>query len=290
MAGIILRVTELLEFFNPSERKVAAYILDQQQKVVGMTVGELAEQSQTNKATIIRFCKKVGCSGYRDFSIQLAAELAVTQNHSQEEEYTDVRVGDDIGSIMKNVCANNVRAIEDSLLLLDSAVVQQAVDMLIAAHRVNVYGIGASGVAAQDMQQKFVRINKNCAAYEDSHMQLTSAANLNPGEVAVILSWSGETKEMIEVAKMAKKNQAGIITITRYGQNPLCEYADVKLFLSSPETSIRCGAMSSRIVQMTMIDILFSCLVSQDYHNVRRYLERTRQEVHKNWADTEKNK
>lgn len=67
MAGIILRVTELLEFFNPSERKVAAYILDQQQKVVGMTVGELAEQSQTNKATIIRFCKKVGCSGYRDF-------------------------------------------------------------------------------------------------------------------------------------------------------------------------------------------------------------------------------
>ncbi len=275
MSGVLLRVQELLDYLNPSERRVAEYILENSGSIVGQPVAELAEKSGTNKAAIIRFCKSIGCSGYRDFTFQLAAELAVSRSET-DEEYTDINIGDSVDTILKNVCFNNVKAIEDSYTLVKAADVSRAAELLIRASRIDFYGLGASWIVAQDAQYKFMRINKNCTAYADPHVQLTSAANLSPDDVAVAISWSGETRDIIEAARRAKECGAAVIAVTRCGKSHLVEYADVVFSLTSPETTIRCGAMSSRTAQMTMIDILFSCVVSRDYKNVRRYLERTR--------------
>lgn len=130
---------------------------------------------------------------------------------------------------------------------------------------------------AQDAQQKLMRINKRVTAYSDPHLQLSSASTLTPSDVVIALSWSGETREVLEAAELARRNGAFIIAITRFGKVSLEALADVHFGLSAPEMAIRSGAMSSRIAQMTMIDILFTCVVSRHYNETIPYLERTRQ-------------
>lgn len=281
MAGVILKLNQMINDFPPSERKAADYISKHLDDAVGLSVEELACRSGSSKAAVIRFCKSLGCKGYRDLAIQLAAELAVNQNNADADEYIDINVGDDVETIIRNVSYHNMKAVEDTLSLVDAGLVREAAEKLFQAERIDFYGIGASGIVAQDAQYKFMRINKFATAYTDSHLQLTAAANLGGTGVAVAISWSGETRDVVEAARLAKKSGALVIAVTRYGQTTLGECADIHFRLSAPEATIRCGAMSSRIAQLSMIDMLYSCIVSQNYHAVKKYLESTRTEVKK---------
>ncbi len=131
--------------------------------------------------------------------------------------------------------------------------------------------------AALDAQQKLVRIGKQVSAYSDPHMQMSSASLLGPEDVVLAFSWSGEAKEVLRACETARNAGAFIISISRLGQVTLSSYSDVHFGLSAPEPSLDSGAMSSRIAQMTMVDILFSCLVSRYYNETAPYLERSRQ-------------
>lgn len=280
MAGVILKMNQILEDLPFSEQKVARYVSENLEEMVGLSVEELAGRSGSSQAAVVRFCKKLGCKGYRDFSIQLVTELAVAQLSNEERaDYGDIRAGDNAHSVIRNVCRHNIQAIEDSLSLVEPDLVELSAEKLFHAQRVDLYAIAASNLVAQDAQQKLMRINKRVTAYSDPHLQLSSASTLTAGDVAIALSWSGETREVLEAAGLAKKTGAFIIAITRYGRVTLAELADVHFGLSAPETAIRSGAMSSRIAQMTMIDILFSCVVSRHYQETVPYLERTRQVV-----------
>lgn len=274
MTGVLLRVYEHMESYSPSEQRVAHYILEHAQNTVGLTVKELAKKSGTSEASVIRFCKTIGFDGYRDFALQLATELAVQQNNDQPE-YTDVSVGDSLQTIMQNIAYNNIKAIEKSLSLLSEEDVHRAVSYLNAARKIDFYGVGASGIVAQDGLTKFMRIGKVCTAYQDSHLQITSATTLTRQDVAIAISWSGNTVDVLKATRLAKENGAKIITMTKVGKNELLQYGDVNFQLSSPETSMRVGAMSSRIAQMTMIDILYSSVVSENYWNIRDSLDKT---------------
>ncbi len=275
-----MKMNQVLEDLPVSERKVAKYVLENLDSMVGISVEELAGRSGSSQAAVVRFCKKLGCKGYRDFSIQLVTELAIAQNANVEKSrYTDIREGDRAENVIKKVCHHNIQAIEETLSLMEPDLVEMTADKLFHAQRVDLYAIAASNLVAQDAQQKFMRINKRVTAYSDPHLQLSSAASLTPADVAVALSWSGETREVLQAAQLAKRNGAFLIAITRYGRVSLAEYADVHFGLSAPEMAIRSGAMSSRIAQMTMIDILFSCVVSRHYQETIPYLERTRRVV-----------
>lgn len=275
MSGTLLRIQKCREKFSPSEQRVANYVLEHAGNIVGLPVAELAEHSGSNRAAVVRFCKRMGFEGYRDFTLALAAELAVEQNREKRES-ADILPGDSVETILQSICANSIQSIQDSCTLLRPSDLQLASDLLIKAKKIDFYGIGASQLAAQDAQYKFMRINKNCTAYPDGHLQLTSASLLSEEDVAVAISWSGETKDVVEAASMAKSKGAAVITITQYGKNRLSQCGDIAFQLTSPETTIRIGAMSSRIAQLTLIDILFSCAVSKEPQNIDRYLKQTR--------------
>lgn len=275
-----MKINQITEDLPISERKVARYVSENLNSMVGVSVEELARQSGSSQAAVVRFCKKLGCKGYRDFSIQLVAELAKAQNvGGRKAEYSDIREGDKAENVIRNVCRHNIQAIEDTLSLMEPEIVEATADQLFHAQRVDLYAIAASNLVAQDAQQKFMRINKRVTAYSDPRLQLSSAASLTPADVAIALSWSGETREVLEAASLAKQNGAFLIAITRYGRVSLAGIADVHFGLSAPEMAIRSGAMSSRIAQMTMIDILFSCMVSRHYKETVPHLERTRRVV-----------
>lgn len=275
MKGILLRIRKSREELSPAQQQVADYILQNTDSILGLSVAELAEKSTTSKAAVVRFCKRIGCAGYRDFGLKLAAELAV-QESQDNTSYSGIHLGGNVKDICHRVSSDSIQSIEDSCSLLSPVDIERAADLLIRAKKIDFYGLGASHLVAQDALYKFMCINKTATAYPDGHLQLTSATLLSKQDAVVAISWSGETKDVIEAVNLAKSRGVPVITITRYGKNRLSSCADVALQLTAPETAVRAGAMSSRIAQLTLIDILFCCVISKDYQNIRRYLQKTR--------------
>jgi DNA-binding MurR/RpiR family transcriptional regulator len=278
MTGCLVKLREMFDDLRPSEKKVAKFILNNTDDIVGMPIGELAEKSNVSKAAVVRLSKTLGFNGYRDFAIKITGDMA--SQKPDVNEYTDIQPGDKLETIIKNVCLNNRKAIEDTLQILDFEEIKRAVNAIHKARHINFYGVGASGIVALDASQKFMRINKFCQAYTDPHLQVTAAANLMKGDVAVAVSYSGETRDVLESTRVAKQSEATIIAVTKYGKSTLSEAADIKLFLSSPETTMRSGAMASRIAQLNMIDIVFSGVASMEYPQIKKNLDRTYKVTH----------
>lgn len=276
MVGILLKIKEMLNSFNPSERKIANYILNNSDEVIHLSISELSDRSCTSQAAIVRFCKIFNLKGYKDLKSEITSDLMFSQKKDEDEDrYTDISPGDKLESIIENVCLNNKKSIDDTLAVLDYKEIEKAVNAIHNAKRVDFYGVGASGIIALDGQQKFMRINKFCSAYTDPHLQITAAANIKKGDVAVVISYSGETKDIVDSMRVAKESGATIISITKFGKNTLSQEADINLFLSSPETTIRSGAMGSRIAQLNVVDIIFSAVASIEYKEIKRYLDKT---------------
>lgn len=203
----------------------------------------------------------------------LSTDLALG---SQEITYTDVRPGDSLDSIVRNVCMGSVRAIENTMTMLEVEELGRAVDALCAARRIDFYGVGTSGTVALDAHNKFLRINKLSIASADPHVQILSATSLKPGDVAVLISYTGETRDILETHDIVRQTGATTITLTRYGKNSLSDKADIRLFSSSSETMTRSGATGSRIGQLTVVDVLYTAVASRLYDEVKPYLDKTR--------------
>jgi DNA-binding MurR/RpiR family transcriptional regulator len=185
-------------------------------------------------------------------------------------------MGASVEAIIQAVSNNNKQSIQDTTAVLSSEEVGKAAEVLSKARKIDVYGMGASAVIAQDVYQKLSRINWWCQAYSDFHAQLTSAVTLTNKDVAFGISYSGQTDEIIQSLTEAKKQGATIITLTKFGSSPVADLGDIRLFTSSVEQSIRSGAMASRIAQLNVVDILFITIASRQQNKVIPMLEKTR--------------
>ncbi len=274
MAGCILRIREMMNSLTPKEQKIASYILEYPGDAVNQSIDELAAACGVSISSVVRLCKSLGYSGYKELCRMLSTDLALIQQDSIS--YTDVRPGDSIETIIRSVSMSNTKAIENTLSVLDEKELARAVDVICNSQRVDFYGVGSSGNVALDANNKFLRINKISIASPDPHVQVLSATTLKPGDVAVLISYSGETIDILETADIIKQGGATIISITRLGKNPLAELADIRLYTSSVESMVRSGAMSSRIGQLNVIDILYTAVASHEYDKVKVYLDKTR--------------
>ncbi|GJM81123.1 putative HTH-type transcriptional regulator [Paenibacillus sp. HMSSN-139] len=253
---------------------VAEYILANMEEIPHLSIKSLAKLSKTSDASVLRFCKTMGYSGYRSFIVSISAALG-SMDDERKDQYTDIQPGDDLNTIISNISRNNMKSIEDTLSVLDRGEVARAVKALRASNRIVFFGIGASGLVCQDGEQKFSRINKMSHAYTDGHSQLTAATLLGKGDVAIFVSNSGDTVEILETLDIAKKNNATTIAITKYNRSELADKADILLGISTPEVTMRSGAMGSRIAMLTVIDMLFAGVASAEYQNVKKYLSKT---------------
>lgn len=274
MSGCCLRIKELMNSLTPKEQQIAAFILDYPNDVINMSIDELASACGTSTSSVVRLCKSLNYSGYKELCRMLSTDLALSQN--EVITYNDVRPGDSVDSIVRSVCMSNMKAIENTMSILDIGELEKAVNAIIKADRVDFYGIGTSGLVALDAYNKFLRINKISMSSADPHEQILTATSLKKGDVAVLISYTGDTKDILETADIIKKTEATIISITRYSKNLLSERSDIRLYSSSSETLIRSGAMGSRIAQLTVIDILYTAVTSHEYEKVKKYLDKTR--------------
>ncbi|GKU77617.1 MurR/RpiR family transcriptional regulator [Paenibacillus sp. L3-i20] len=272
--NVLIKIRDRKDSLTPVERLVAEYILSNKEEIPHLSIKNLAQASKTSDASVLRFCKTMGYNGYRSFIVSISASLGSMDDDSGDQ-YTDIQPGDELHTIISNISRNNIRSIEDTLSVLDRSAVARAVEALRTSKRIIFFGIGASGLVAQDAEQKFTRINKICHAFTDGHSQLTAAALLSKDDVAIFISNSGDTIEILDSLEIAHKNNAHIVAITKYSKSELSDRADTLLSISTPEISIRSGAMGSRIAMLTIIDMLFAGVASADYQQVKKYLSKS---------------
>lgn len=278
MANILQTIKEQLPTMHRKEQILAQYVLDHAHEAVHLGITELAERSGTSTATVSRFCKSLLCKGYGDFRMKLGSELARPPAGST---YQDIVAGNSLYSIVRAMEANHLRSISDTTRQLDVNEVRRAVMALHTARRIDLYGMATSGIVALDFQQKLVRIGKMAQYWPDSHMQITSASALGEGDVALGVSYSGETAETLEALQCAKERGAATISLTKFGSNSIAQICDIRLFASSLEEGMRRGDMASRIAQLHVVDIVFTALVSGHFDDYVPLLEQSFQEVTK---------
>lgn len=276
--SVVLKINEMKDQLTNSEQKIANCILDNSHKVYNMSIHELANLCNTSSSSIVRFCRKMGFDGFKEFKIELAKDVADSEKN-KDIVYEDVSVDDSIQAVINKISSGNIKSIENTLELLDSYEVEKAINALDKANNIYLYGIGASGLVAMDFQYKLMRINRNAFMYLDSHTQLSTSVNIQKDDVAVGISHSGKTLEIFKAMDMANMKGATTISITKYGDNPVSNVSDIKLYVGGIEQNLRVGAIASRIAQLTVVDILFVGLARKNFEVVSDHLKGTKEIV-----------
>ena len=274
MDSLLFAIREQLPKLPKAERKAADYILAEPGKAVYYNIAELAKQSGVSQAAIVRFCRRIGTEGYSDFKIRLSHDVF----RISPERYLpnqELEPGKDPATVVKDVIGSIQRSMAWLESLSDIHLLSRAADMIGSARMNYIFGVGASSLVAQDMYQKLVRIGIPCSVPLDTDLQITAACNLTKQDTALIISYSGETPAMLTVGEWARKKGAAVITLTRETNNSLQSYADAPLLVPSTEQVLRPGAMTSRISQLAVIDMLYSLLFTRNLNTTIQALEET---------------
>ncbi len=274
MKSVFARLNEYKKIASPTELSIINFILDNLELVVDDNIHELSEHTFSSAASIIRLCKKLGFEGYKDFRRVMIYELAMqTQNKAIEKQ--ELSRHDNLMEIVEKITYKNIVCLENTKNLVDLETLEQCVRLIINCRNICLFGVGSSLLVAKDAYLKFLRLNKPCLISEDWHAQLLQARNMSREDTAIIITYSGQTTEMLECAREVQKCGAPIITITKFGTTPISEFSDYSLFVAANESTFRSGAMASRISQLNIIDILFTAFANNNYEHSVEQISRT---------------
>ncbi|MEA4875378.1 MurR/RpiR family transcriptional regulator [Anaerorhabdus sp.] len=260
-----------------AENQVRDYLLKNSKEIIDKSIYELAEKTYTSPATIVRLCKKLGVKGFSQLKIQIASEIkAFDTIHLDILDTTSIAKNDSVKQIIDKITNISIQSIEETRILLDEKKLLNSARELMKASVIDFYGVGASNTVAFDAAYKFMRIGKSVSCFQLSDRQIVQAINSDKNHVGVLFSYSGETREIIEMAKTLQDNAVTTIAITCSTKSTLADLCDFALFVSSKETIFRSGAMSSRTAQLYIVDILYSICTSLDYDRSVKNVNKTR--------------
>ncbi|MGO2579016.1 MAG: MurR/RpiR family transcriptional regulator [Halomonas sp.] len=245
------RLRERLEELNRSERKVANVILEDPTLATSLSIASLAQSASVSEPTVNRFCRNFGAKGYPDFKIKLAQSLAGGTPYVTRA----VEPGDSATQYTHKIFGATIAALDEAQREIDITAVERMVDYLTQAKQIHFFGLGASGAVAQDAQHKFFRFNLPVMAYIDVLMQRMVAAACHTGDVVVIISYTGRTRELVDIARLAREAGAVVLGITA-PKSPLDQECTATLDVATPEDTDHYMPMTSRVIQLTLIDAL----------------------------------
>jgi len=280
MTSIELRIQSIYDSLSNAEKKVADYFLDNIEDVFNKPIAQLAQEAGVSKVAWVRFCKDIGYDGLKDLKKALFAQIREKSDDNAADPFSDVRDVTDTKSLIEGIKQNSIRAIQDTAEMLDADSLEKAAKAILNARSVRIFGVGASGMVGNDLHSKLMRINKNSYFGTDHHTQLTYAASMTSEDVAVLISMSGTTSEVLEILSLLKRCKTPSIALTRYNKTPLAMNADTVLYISSQEITMRSGAMSSRLAQLMVIDALFTAVAHMDYEAIAGSLEKSHETSH----------
>jgi DNA-binding MurR/RpiR family transcriptional regulator len=275
-----VRARGLLPSLSPAEQRVARVIIDEAATAARLTISDLAKRARSSEATVIRFCRAMGFGGYSELRLTLATEAGrADKGDASTDPVGDISETDDLAEVVKKIAFADARAVEETAVQIDIAVLEQVVDLVVGARRVDIYGVGASAFVASDFQQKLHRIGRIAYAWSDLHVALTSAALLDERDVAFGISHTGATMDTIEAFTEAGRHGARTVALTNFPKSPITQVADLVLTTAARETTFRSGAMASRLAQLTVIDCVFVGVAQRTYAQTRTALDVTYEAV-----------
>ncbi|MEB7584328.1 MurR/RpiR family transcriptional regulator [Serratia rubidaea] len=251
--NLLLRLRQELAGYSPTLQKLGTYVIEHPGQVLYFTITELARESGASEASITRLCRHVGCKGYTEFKMALA--LCVQQGAA---------AADPARSGSETLVEESVQALRDTGALLDRQALQQAAQALHQARTLQIYGVAASAIIGDFLQYKLLRAGKPAQLFSDMHRAAMNAASLTAGDVAIAISSSGSTKDVLHAVSQARQHHAQVIVISNTQRSPLAKLADMLLVAARPEGPLNAGALPAKVGAMLLVELLVAELTQLD--------------------------
>lgn len=248
---MLSEIETAIKTMTRAEKKVARVVLASPYRILRKSIGLLAGEAGVSEPSVIRFCRALNCKGFQDFKLQLAQDLATGAHFSETSLSSDETAPDLIAKVIDSGISSLIK-VRDSL---PPDAVQIAVELLAGADRIEIYGLGGSGIVAQDAQHKFFRLGVPVIAYSDPSVHSVSASLLGPGCVIVAISQGGATQDIIASAELGLAAGAKVVAITA-ADSPLARLASVCLPMNSLEDEDFYAPIKSRMAHLAIVDVL----------------------------------
>lgn len=260
--NILLHLRQGLPGYSPTLQKLGDFILTEPQKVLYLTITELARETDTSEASVTRLCRHLGCKGYTEFKMALALDV-------QHNQPAAVASGDSIDMLVEET----VQALRDTGKFINREVLQQAVEALHQAQSIQIYGVAASAITGEYLHYRLLRLGKAAQLFGDMHRAAMNASTLKQGDLVIAISASGSTKDVMHVVKVAKKQNAQVLMLSNTLRSPMGNLADMLLVAARPEGPFNAGALSGKVGAMMLVEVLINELMTHD----ARYLAASQQ-------------
>lgn len=258
-SNTLLMISSIYSSLTKAEKKVADAVRNNPEEAVMATVTDLSEQAKVGETSVIRFCRKLGFRGYHEFKLSIAQDLVNLPSFTNVE----IEDEDDPLTIARKITMKNEMMLKNTLDLVNSEELLAAVELMLNAHRIYVFGVGSSGITGLDLHYRLMRLGISAEVHRDSHIIAMTASLARKGDVIFGISTSGSTRDLVDPIKEAKANGASVICLTSHVRSPITAHADKVLLVPSRETPIDGGALSTKIMQIHLLDIMCTLLMMQ---------------------------
>ncbi|MDF1896753.1 MULTISPECIES: SIS domain-containing protein [Rahnella] len=259
-----------LSSLNNKERSIADWLLVKGNLPEGISIREVATTLGVSEPMVVKVAKKLGYSGFRELRSALLAYFDVLPFEREEE----ISEHDNLSVVMDKVFSNSIQALKEAQTVADVNVINQAAHLLYEAHRVVLLGVGGSSSVCHDFEHKLLRIGIHSHTYSDFHLMLMVACQLGEGDVMVVISQSGDTRELLNAVEIARKRGVRIICITNDNRSPLSQLSDLSIFSPARSGPLLGQNAVARVIQLNLLDTLFIALLLQDYQQLSANLQR----------------
>ncbi|WP_010630594.1 MurR/RpiR family transcriptional regulator [Sporolactobacillus vineae] len=260
-------------------KRIAEFLFEDAPAFTRMTAAEIGRRSSTSPAAVIRFCKQMECGSLEQLKMDIVRAI---NPQTKEKMLNPIFMStDNTAQITEKYYHYRELSNKRVFQMVDIGLIEKTVELMHRAKMIYLFGINASSLAAYDLEHKLNRVNIPAVFHQDPHMNLEFSVGIKPEDLAIAISYSGETREVLLAAAKAKEKGAQLVAITQDNKNPLSRIADILLAVPSDEKRLRIAAVSSRLSQMFYTDLLYLCLIQKDFDRVSDYLYETSELVNK---------
>jgi len=266
------RIVSHYDTYSEVEKRVADYILENQEGISTMTTAELARNCKTSPASIIRFSKAIGFKGFNELKYYMENQILSSYGIEQA-----IGKDDDIAMIKQKFAKLNQLIIDDTMQMLDNRQLEIAIDKLVNANRILVIGEGGSGAICISTYNLFLQLGLPCAVETDAFLQVMATTHLNENDVVVAIIHSGRSKNTLDSMRQAKINGATVICITGYQKSPMSEEADIVLYSTTRSTLSLSDVPSARISELCIIGVLQLGILARNFNKYTVNIEKSKE-------------
>lgn len=273
--SLLIRLRENKDFTS-SEEYVAKFIMENYNKIKNMDAKTIAKETYTSISAVTRMCKKIGLSGFSEFKILLIEEISTGKDSEIQFENVEIERNNDTEMIIEKLNLLSISSLKETKVLQDPQMIDKVVKLINEKQIIDLYGIGASYIVCLDAQYKFMRVGKGVNLFHGTDQQHIQAINSDKNHLAILISYSGMTKEMVEIAKILSKKGIETVSITQYSNNFVAKECKYNLYVTSREKLKRSAAIYSRISMLNLIDVLYLKYSNMNYDLVKQKIYETK--------------